>query len=136
MTVQVKRLMPGQDLLAEIEALVHGLQIRGGVLLSIVGSLTEAAIRFADQEKAQIVKGPVEIVSGTGTVCDSGSHIHLAVADAQGQTTGGHLMYGCKVYTTVELVILDFSGEWIFERQKCSVTGYQELRAERVDNRK
>jgi predicted DNA-binding protein with PD1-like motif len=127
MSIEVKRLKPGEDLLGGIEELVHGLRIRAGVLLSIVGSLTDAEIRFANQNETTKLKGPFEIVSGTGTVCDSGSHIHIAVSDSKGATVGGHLVYGCKVYTTAEIVVMNFSDQWIFERRQCELSGYKEL---------
>lgn len=127
MNIEVKRLKPGEDLLAGIEELVHGLHIRAGVLLSIVGSLSDAEIRFANQNETTKLNGPFEIVSGTGTVCDSGSHIHIAVSDGRGATVGGHLVFGCKVYTTAEIVVMNFSDQWIFERRQCELSGYKEL---------
>lgn len=127
MSVIVKRLKPGDDLRSEIESLVQEIGLRAGVLLSIVGSLKEANIRLANHGETTKLDGPLEIVSGTGTVSDSGLHIHLSVSDFTGKTSGGHLQHGCTVHTTVELVIQDLSGEWIFDRQPCVLSGYKEL---------
>lgn len=132
MSILVKRLKPGDDLLAEIEALVHGCKMRAGVIFSAVGSLKQANIRFADQNDATKIKGPFEIVSITGTVCDTSSHIHVALSDSTGKTIGGHLKYDCIVHTTVELVIQDLSSEWTFDRKQCELSGYSELVATSV----
>ena len=49
-----------------------------------------------------------EIVSVTGTVSIHGSHIHVSISDEDGKTIGGHLVSGCKIYTTVEIVLAVF----------------------------
>ena len=130
MGMLVKRLIPGDDVKAQIEELVVETRLRAGVLISIVGSLKATKIRLADCGETLSIDRPVEIVSGTGTVSQSGMHIHIAVADGEGKTSGGHLLHGCIVHTTVELVIQDISGEWSFDREHCSLSGYKELVAE------
>jgi predicted DNA-binding protein with PD1-like motif len=47
----------------------------------------------------------LEIVSITGTLCADGSHIHVSLAKASGEVVGGHLMDGCLVDTTAEIVL-------------------------------
>lgn len=37
-----------------------------------------------------------EIVSLTGTLSRHGAHLHIAIADFQGNVVGGHLMDGCE----------------------------------------
>jgi len=69
----------------------------------------------------------LEIVSVTGTLSDTSMHVHLAVSDSTGKTTGGHLVPGCKVFTTIELVILDLSDQWSFDRKTDEQTTYLEL---------
>ena len=73
----------------------------------------------------RLIKGPLEIVSATGTIATGGVHVHLAVSDRDGKVTGGHLMNGCLVHTTVELCIL--SSDVIFTREFDPKTGYNEL---------
>lgn len=37
-----------------------------------------------------------EIVSLTGTLSRHGAHLHISIADFQGNVVGGHLMDGCE----------------------------------------
>ena len=98
----------------------------GAAVVSAVGSLTEAHIRFADQQVAKRVKGPLEVVSLSGTLGPDGPHLHLSVSDHKGRTRGGHLAKGSSVYTTLELVILVFD-DVTMTRPVDPVTGYGEL---------
>ncbi len=127
MPILVKRLEPNKDVYAELKALVAEFKIQAAVVLSLVGSLKEGSLRFANQENATKITGPLEIVSATGTLGLSGLHVHASFSDAQGHTSGGHLMPGCLVYTTCEIVLHDFSNEWKFERILDVTTGYPEL---------
>lgn len=102
--------------------------IDAGVILTMVGSLKVASIRFAMKPEATIMQGPFEIVSVTGTVCSDGPHIHVSIADSDGKVLAGHLGRGSIVNTTVELVILDISSEWKFERVVDPTSGDRELR--------
>ena len=99
------RLKPGQDLFDEIEAVVAQKNIEAGCMLSAVGSLTHATLRFANREQNSQFDGHFEIVSMTGTVSVHGSHLHISISDGEGKTIGGHLESGCKIYTTAEMVI-------------------------------
>jgi hypothetical protein len=94
----------------------------------MVGSLKVASIRFAMKPDATTLEGPFEIVSVTGTVCKDGPHVHVSIADSEGRVLAGHLARGSLVNTTVELVILDISSEWKFERVTDPVSGDKELR--------
>jgi len=120
----VKRLHPGQDLKGSLLQIRDSEGLKSGVVLSMVGSLDGAVLRMADGNK-KTIKGPLEIVSSTGTLATNGVHLHLAVADSQGQVTGGHLMEGCPVHTTVEICIA--CPYMVFERVYDSETGYREL---------
>lgn len=99
------RLKPGQDLKLSIDSFVKENNIGAGWIATCVGSLTEYNVRFANQEKGYSDKGHFEIVSLVGTLSVNGSHIHLSISDSTGKTIGGHLLDGCKVYTTAEIVI-------------------------------
>ncbi len=120
------RLEPGQDVFEQIESVVAERKIEAGCVLCAVGSLTNAALRLANRNHVTKYEGHFEIVSMTGTVSVHGSHLHISIADENGQTLGGHLMTGCKVYTTAELVLGVFE-EVIFVREKCAKSGYEEL---------
>jgi len=125
------RLKPGQDLKAGIQQLVTEGQIKAGWISTCVGSLTEYSIRFANQPNGSTDTGHFEIVSLTGTVSINGSHIHISISDSTGKTIGGHLMDGCKIYTTAEIVILS-SEQYEFKREKDGSTPWEELQVKDV----
>lgn len=120
------RLRPGQDLFDSIDAFVMQEQIEAGCVLSGVGSLTHATLRLANREFYTEYEGHFEIVSVTGTVSVHGSHLHLAISDEDGLTSGGHLVSGCKIYTTAEIVILAFADK-VYKREFTEDSGYDEL---------
>jgi hypothetical protein len=125
------RLKPGQGLKQEIQKLVTEKQIKAGWIGTCVGSLTNYNIRFANQPNGSSDSGHFEIVSLTGTVSVNGSHIHISISDSTGKTIGGHLMDGCKIYTTAEIVILT-SNDFVFKREKDGTTPWEELQVEEV----
>lgn len=120
------RLEPGQDVYQQIEAIAAERNIEAGCVLCAVGSLTHATLRLANRDQYSDYEGHFEIVSMTGTVSIHGSHLHLSIADENGHTLGGHLAPGCKVYTTLELVLAVFE-EVVYVREKCAKSGYEEL---------
>ena len=120
------RLHPGQDLKAELDKLAQSRNIEAGCIVTCAGSLTKAVLRYANQQKAVELTGHFEIVSLTGTLSKYGSHYHIAVADENGRTAGAHLLEGCKIYTTAEIVI-GILDEVSFLRIEDTQTGYPEL---------
>ena len=70
--------------------------------------------------------GYFEIVSLVGTISINGSHIHISICDSTGKTIGGHLMPGCKIYTTAEIV-LQSTDKYEFTREKDGSTSWEEL---------
>ncbi len=120
------RLLPGQDLKESIQKLVEQKNIKAGWISTCAGSLTQYNIRFANQPDSSYNIGHFEIVSLTGTVSVNGSHLHISISDSTGKTIGGHLMEGCKIYTTAEIVLLT-SNEYEFKREKDGTTPWDEL---------
>src|SRR6476619_4179684 len=120
------RLQPNEDLKAGIVRVVNENGIKAGVLVSVVGSLEKTTLRIADGKSVKVWDKPVEIVSGTGTVSINGCHLHLSVADMEGNTVGGHLKEGFIIKTTAEIVILIFDYTE-YERKPDATTGYDEL---------
>lgn len=120
------RLRPGQDLKEELDKLVQQHPIAAGTLLTCVGSLTDVVLRLANQDGGTEYRGHFEIVSLAGTLSTNGSHLHLAVSDTTGRTVGGHLLAGCKIYTTAELVI-GVLPDVTFTREPDPAFGYREL---------
>ena len=121
------RLKPGTDLFDSIEDFVKQNHIEAGCILSSVGSLTHATLRLANRSYYNEYDGHFEIVSMTGTVSIHGSHLHIAISDGDGVTTGGHLVSGCKIYTTAEIVLLELD-DVVYKREFYeNDSGYEEL---------
>jgi len=122
------RLKSNQLLKEEIEA--HAKDIEAGILLSVVGSLKNANLRMAgttpNRQDVGSFDGPFELVSGTGTVSKDGCHLHVSVSDKEGNVIGGHLKDGCRVDTTVEIVIGIIEGS-SYKRTFDKNTGFKEL---------
>ena len=121
------RLGPGSDLKLELQRLVEGHKIMAGWIVTCVGSLSKYSLRFANQSTASVKEGHFEILSLVGTLSISGCHLHICLGDQNGNTLGGHLLDGCIIYTTAELVIAT-DGESKFEREIDKQTGWKELR--------
>jgi len=96
-------------------------------VLSGIGSLHGARVRFAGAPEPTALEGDLEILTLAGSLSPEGSHLHLSVADAQGRVWGGHAAPGCVVRTTAE-VLLALLPEWRFSREHDEATGYAELR--------
>lgn len=101
----VLRLQPGDDLRESLERFTHDHGLRAAFIVTCAGSLEAAAIRFADKADATTILDKFEIVSLTGTLSPDGPHLHIALSDSSGHTVGGHVVKGCRIYTTAEIVI-------------------------------
>jgi len=126
MKTHALRLKPGDDLRQQLTAFVQTQHIAAGTMLTCVGSLTVATLRLANQEGPSVYRGHFEIVSLVGTLSTNGSHLHLAVSDSTGRTIGGHLLDGCRVYTTAEIVLGELP-DVEFRRETDPTFGYKEL---------
>ncbi|MEM6290064.1 MAG: PPC domain-containing DNA-binding protein [Myxococcota bacterium] len=120
------RLRPGDDLRPWLEAWAADEPVPAAGVVSAVGSLTAANLRLAGADATRTLEGPLEIVSLCGTVGAGGAHLHVAVADAVGRCVGGHVLAGCRVHTTIELVLLELGG-LAFARSFDPATGFPEL---------
>ena len=126
MTTVTLRLRPKDDLKLKLEELVKRDGIKAACIITCVGSLDVAAIRFANLPETTLLPGKLEIVSLTGTLAESGLHIHISVSDSSGKTTGGHLQEGSLIYTTAEIV-LGILPDVEFSRKTDPTYGYKEL---------
>lgn len=120
------RLRPGQDLKRELERIVQQQCIEAGAVLTGVGSLTDVTLRLANQDGPSVWRGHFEMVSLVGTLSVNGSHLHLSVSDSTGRTLGGHLLDGCLIYTTAEIVI-GVLPALTYTREPDPTFGYREL---------
>lgn len=120
------RLHPHQDLKESLDTFARLHHIEAACVLACVGSLRRAVLRYANQEQAAELDGKFEIVSLTGTLSRYGSHYHISLSDGEGRTLGAHLLEGCLIYTTAEIVIGVLPGV-SFLREMDRATGYEEL---------
>ena len=84
------------------------------------------SFRFDYPELVKISTWDKNEISIVGTVSINGSHLHLSISDSTGKMIGGHLMPGCKIYTTAEIVI-QYSDKYEFTREKDGTTPWEEL---------
>lgn len=125
--VSAFRLNPGDDLKKKIADAVVELSLTAGFVVSAVGSLSVVCLRYAGRSHENEVRGDLEILSLGGTMSvDGGIHLHLAVADNEGQCFGGHLLDGSLVRTTAEIVLGEAEG-LRFTRVRDPLTGFKEL---------
>lgn len=135
------RLKPGEEVLGTLQDFVVRHGIRACAIVTSVGSLTHAAIRYANRAETTRLEGhfeicsligtlecaaPGEALNGAGADAQGGAHVHLSISDGEGRMIGGHMMRGCHVYTTLELVLLVLDG-LSFTREPCDASGYSEL---------
>lgn len=121
-----KRLRRGDDLYKSIQALAIEYHIRAGVVLSGVGCIQKGVVRDAGGVTLRQIDAPCEIVSLNGTVSQKRCHLHIALSKEDLSTVGGHLVEGCIVNTTCELVLGVLDG-WEIDVELDRETGYDEL---------
>lgn len=127
----VFRLRRGEDLLLGIRAAAEKHGLSAAYVGCCVGCVLRARVRDAGGMNIQEINENMEIVSLTGTVSRDRCHLHVAFSKEDLSTVGGHLVEGCIVNTTAEIVLCvlpryRFGSVWDEE------TGYQELEVEEV----
>jgi predicted DNA-binding protein with PD1-like motif len=120
------RLKPGADVVDELRKFVNINGLRAVAIVTAVGSLTRAKLRFANTGVWVQREGHFEIVSLVGTIDAKGEHIHISLSDRTGVTLGAHFGPGSAVYTTAEIVLAELAA-FDFTRELCSQSGYDEL---------
>jgi uncharacterized protein len=126
MKILALRLRPGQDVGQELSRFVRANSLQASFIITCVGSLRQAALRLANRSETTIYEDKFEIVSLVGTLDAAGYHLHISLSDGQGHMIGGHLMEGCLVYTTAEIVLGE-ANQLVFSRPFDPETGYPEL---------
>lgn len=120
------RLRRGADLLPSIEAFCIKHVIKAGVVLSGVGCVTKGRVRDASGVTIVDIDEPMEIVSLMGTVSEKGCHLHISFSKEDLSVVGGHLVEGCIINTTCELVIGELE-DCAYDVEFDEETGYDEL---------
>ena len=122
------RMDPGEDVLKSIEKVAKEHDVKSGQL-SLIGAVSKAKLGYFDRKGVEYkdftVDEDVEVVSCIGNISTHDGnivvHAHMIVADEAGKCWGGHLMAGCMVSVTIELVIIETEIELI--RKRDDVTG-------------
>jgi predicted DNA-binding protein with PD1-like motif len=122
----VLRLNPGDDLRASLDAALKQADAQAAFVVSGIGSLHGASVRFAGAETPARIEGDLEILTLAGSLSPDGSHIHMSVSDGEGHVFGGHAAPGCVVRTTAEILVAVLH-DWQFARTHDPLTGYAEL---------
>jgi predicted DNA-binding protein with PD1-like motif len=126
----VERLHKGSDLKLEIKRIAKENHFSAACIVNAVGSLSKLIIRTDVRDGKPVIKeyGKVEIVSLIGTIGKDGGHLHIHIAGGQtnGNVVGGHLVDGCIVHTTVELMFLVMN-DMEFKTVLDPNTGFDEL---------
>lgn len=120
------RLLPDQDLKEQLLLECQKNQVTAGFIVSGIGSLKNLKLRLAQASHTLEKTEPFEILTLQGSISNQGLHVHMSVANSKGEVLGGHLMPGCQIATTAEILIVPCS-EYVFERKPDTKTGYQEL---------
>jgi len=109
------RLYEEEDLLEAIASASKQIKISAG-FFTLIGTLKKAKIGFyrdGNYEPIEIA-GPLEVVSCIGNVSLREKvpmiHAHIAVSDEKGQTFGGHVLPGCLISVTGELMLVEAVG--------------------------
>lgn len=135
-TIHVFRLRPGANLLQGLMQVVMDRNLTAASIVSAVGSLTTAGVRFANQPNVTILSGHFEIVSLSGMLSSMPAppdepadvHIHISLGRTDGTTVSGHFESG-TIYTTAEIALASYN-DLIFRRQLDKTFGYYELTIE------
>lgn len=120
------RLHPGDDLRLALEHVITRQGVEAGFVVAGIGSLRPALIRLAAAQEPLRLDEDVELLSLSGSLCPTGSHLHLCVSLRDGRVLGGHAAYGCVVRTTAEVLLAPLPA-WRFCREHDIRTGYEEL---------
>lgn len=121
------RLPPGADVYATLEEVARREKIASGLILSGLGSLKQITLRnvrlfpkeFPIQDRHRIYTPraePMELLVLTGNISQRDGEVHVhahAVVSSgleEGAVYGGHLVEGCLVLSTVEIVICAIQG--------------------------
>ena len=120
------RLRRGADLLESIVELCTKNEIRAGMVLSAVGCVSRGRVRDAGGVNIVDIAEPLEIVSLMGTVSNMRCHLHVSFSKEDLSVVGGHLVEGCIINTTCELIIGEMEN-FVYDVEFDEETGYDEL---------
>jgi len=112
--VVVIRLEPGEDILKSIEHVVEEQSITSGHF-TLIGAVSRVHLGYFHREAHEYrdftIEEDLEIVACVGNISQLENkyvvHAHVVASDENGRCYGGHLMEGCIVSVTIEIVITE-----------------------------
>jgi len=114
--IWVSRLPEDEDLADGIKKRVEESGIKAGAIF-VIGALKHMVTGCLKEGEYKLItiEGPLEIASCMGNVAvdekgETAIHAHLVASNEKGEAFGGHLMQGCRVGVTAELIILEAAG--------------------------
>ena len=108
----VARLNPGDDLLRSLTDLIRLNDIRSGVILNGIGSLSRYRVHVVKTTQLPPGdvffegEGPFDILNVTGFILDGRVHAHLTFSNTE-RAMGGHLEEGCRVLTFAVITLAE-----------------------------
>lgn len=128
------RLFENEDLLETVTQVARKVRIHAGFFM-LIGTLKSAKLGFFREGKYETIemRQPLEIVSCLGNISMKEgkvfAHAHVAVSDEKGRAFGGHVMPGCIIGATGELVLAETVGIGLLrksdERTKLSLLSFK-----------
>jgi hypothetical protein len=106
------RLFEDEDLLEIITQTAKKHKIKAGFFV-LIGTLKKAKMGFFHQGRYEPIEmdEPLEIVSCMGNISIKETqpfvHAHIAVSNRKGEVYGGHVLPGCIIAATGELVLFE-----------------------------
>ncbi|XP_023322520.1 uncharacterized protein LOC111696939 [Eurytemora carolleeae] len=122
------RLVPGEEIKSSLLRYAMENDLKAPFIMTCVGSVTKASIRYAAQPTAESkvdLEEKMEICSLVGTL-GAGGHLHIVLGREDGSTVSGHVMGNLVVFTTAEIMIGECS-DVVFNRTFDERTGFDEL---------
>ena len=121
------RMAPGDDLFGTTLKICQEKGVKAGVILSVAASLQKAVLRnvwqfpnpFPINDDCRIftpINGPLELLQMSGNITETEAgepylHAHVTISMGRPEATcfGGHLVEGCTIFSTCEMVIAELS---------------------------
>jgi hypothetical protein len=116
------RLQEGDDVADSIKKNAEDSGVKAGIFM-LIGALKRA--EFGCYKKGEYLTtrldGPLEVASCMGNIAidEKGEtivHAHIVVSNDKGKAYGGHLMKGCLVGPTAELVVIEAADVYLQKR--------------------
>ncbi len=101
----------GEKILESLQEVARVADIHSGVVLSGIGSVTQARIHtirtnnYPPGDEFIELEGPLEVVQFGGIIANYEPHVHISLWDANKHYQGGHLEEGCAVLALAEISI-------------------------------